>query len=184
MKTNIYIQLRRLSFGFLSLILLSCSDSPVEEVGSSTDNLQVVVSSTVIRADGSAQTADIVGVKDELVIANAEAMDALSPEQAVSMSVLMNRMAPQVQTKTFVKTTVRKAMLSVPDTDKKEILTGWPIDLQGAITALIESMRDRLKKNQSICIIVELWFDPMSEKEFSDLCHGYPYSPSVLFGDR
>ena len=58
MKTNFYSLVRKLSLGFLSVILLSCSESPADETGGVPADLQVVTNSSVIRADEAADSGD------------------------------------------------------------------------------------------------------------------------------
>lgn len=78
-------------------------------------------------------------------------------------------------TKTFVKTTIRKVTLTA-NNNQVETLTGWPIDLNRAITNMVESLRDRIRNNQSVSIIVEVWLDPISDTDFFDLYKDGPYS--------
>lgn len=174
MKANIYNQLRKLSLGVFSLMLLSCSESPSDEMNRLPENLQVVTNSEVIRADASAGNGDIIGVRDELIIGNADVMDVQYPETR-SMSAYVNPLIPAVGTKTFVKTTIRKVTLTA-NNNQVETLTGWPIDLNRAITNMVESLRDRIRNNQSVSIIVEVWFEPMSDTDFFDLYKDSPYS--------
>lgn len=174
MKTNVYSLVKKLSLGFLSVILLSCSESPADETGGVPADLQVVTNSAVIRADEAADSGDIVGVRDELIIGDAETMEVLYPQQAMSMAAYEHAILPGVTTKTFVKTTIRKARVMAAD--KEETLTGWPIDVHGAVVSMIESLKARLGNSQSIRIIVELWFDPVSESDFNRM---YPDGASA-----
>ena len=165
MEANIYSQLKKLSLGFLSLILFSCSEVSSDEVNTISDDLQVVTSSMVIRADGSAESGDIVGVKEELVIANGKTMESQYPGQSVSMSALANTLIPQIGTKSFVKTTVRKARVMAND-DTDTAVTGWPLDVDAVIRSLIDDLRSRINKNCTIRITVEYWFDPIPECDY------------------
>lgn len=143
--------------------------------------MQVVTKSAVIRADESAESGDVVGVRDELVIGNAGTMNLLYPQQTVAMSDYTDVIALQPETKTFVKTTIRKARVMANDTE--QTFTGWPLDVHAAIASLVESLKYRIEKNQSIRIIVELWFDPMPEKDFNELYRDCPYASSFFPGE-
>lgn len=167
MKTNIYNQLKTLSLCVLSLILFACSESPVDEVKGVPEDLHVLTNTTVIRADESIPSSDIIGVRNVLTIGNAHEMDSLYPEKATPMSAYMNTVIPALETKSFVKTTVRKAKVMSHDTGAEQTLTGWPVDLEGAISAMVESLRSRLGNNRTFSIIVEIWFDPISDFDYT-----------------
>lgn len=166
MKTNIYNQLKTLSLGLFSLILFACSESPVDEVKGAPEDLHVLTNTTVIRADESIQSSDIIGVRNVLTIGNADEMGSLYPEKAIPMSAYINTVIPALETKSFVKTTVRKARVMSSDSGAEQTLTGWPIDLEGTISAMIESLRSRLGNNRTFSIIVEIWFDPISDSDY------------------
>lgn len=167
MKTNNYNPLKTMWLGVLSFIMLACSESPVDELKGTPEDLHVVTNTTVIRADESVPGSDIIGVRNVLTIGSASDMDSRYLDKAIPMSAYMNTVIPALETKSFVKTTVRKARLMSNDTGAEQTLTGWPIDLEEAISNMIESLRSRLGNNRTFSIIVEIWFDPVSDFDYT-----------------
>lgn len=182
MGINILNRFRNLSASLIALILLSCSESPADNAGEKPLDLQVVTNSTTIKSDEAVKSSEVIGIRDELIIGNAETMNLQYPQQTIPMSAYANSIISQPQTKTYVKPTIRRASVKTENTEK--IFAEGAIDIHAAIASLIESLRDRLKDNQSIHITIELWFDPMSENDFHELYRGCPYSSSILSGEN
>lgn len=145
------------------------------------DDLQVVTNSAVIWADESTDSGDVIGVRNELIIGNTDMMNLEYPKQTMSLSACVNTMIPTVETKTFVKTTIRRANVMMVDQEEEKEVSGWPIDLHSIISSMVNSFKDRIKSNEAIHVVVEIWFDPMSEADFFNMCKEGPYA-SYLSG--
>lgn len=130
----------------------------------------------------------IVGLKEELVVANSRTMNSLIVEQPVNAA----------SSRIFVKTTIRRTKTAT--TEKKRIFVkttvrGMTVEVEMEVDAYamsirkntaneeilrkILSLRNKIDANEPIRITVEMEFDPIPWEQFEDLVPG-PYSPHII----
>ncbi len=130
----------------------------------------------------------IVGLKEELIVANSRTMNNLIVEQPVNAA----------SSRIFVKTTIRRTKTAT--TEKKRIFVkttvrGMTVEVEMEVDAYamsirkntaneeilrkILSLRNKIDANEPIRITVEMEFDPIPWEQFEDLVPG-PYSPHIV----
>lgn len=130
----------------------------------------------------------IVGLKEELIVANSRTMNSLIVEQPVNAA----------SSRIFVKTTIRRTKTAT--TEKKRIFVkttvrGMTVEVEMEVDAYamsirkntaneeilrkILSLRNKIDANEPIRITVEMEFDPIPWEQFEDLVPG-PYSPHIV----
>ncbi|WP_158582846.1 DUF4114 domain-containing protein [Parabacteroides sp. AF17-28] len=130
----------------------------------------------------------IVGLKEELIVANSRTMNSLIVEQPVNAA----------SSRIFVKTTIRRTKTAT--TEKKRIFVkttvrGMTVEVEMEVDAYamsirkntaneeilrkILSSRGKIDANEPIRITVEMEFDPIPWEQFEDLVPG-PYSPHIV----
>lgn len=130
----------------------------------------------------------IVGLKEELIVANSRTMNSLIVEQPVNAA----------SSRIFVKTTIRRTKTAT--TEKKRIFVkttvrGMTVEVEMEVDAYamsirkntaneeilrkILSLRNKIDANEPIRITVEMEFDPIPWEQFEDLVPG-PYSPHII----
>lgn len=169
-------------------LLSEVMDLPVDDADFWTDLW--VASKSTLRWDLSGQAdlgsyGNVVGLKEELIVANSRTMNSLIVDQPASYS-----------SRIFVKTTVRKTKAE----GKKRIFVkttvrGMTVYVEMDVNALhspatnsavyeqiietIRSVKDRINANETVRIIVEMTFDPVPGNKFEELAPG-PYSPHII----
>ncbi len=130
----------------------------------------------------------IVGLKEELIVANSRTMNSLIVEQPVNAA----------SSRIFVKTTIRRTKTAT--TEKKRIFVkttvrGMTVEVEMEVDAYamsirkntaneeilrkILSSRGKIDANEPIRITVEMEFDPIPWEQFEDLVPG-PYSSHIV----
>ncbi|MCD7850587.1 MAG: DUF4114 domain-containing protein [Parabacteroides sp.] len=130
----------------------------------------------------------IVGLKEELIVANSRTMNSLIVDQPVATA----------SSRIFVKTTIRRTKAA--DSGKKRIFVkttvrGMTVYIEMEVDAYnmsirknaaneeilrkILSSRDKINANEPVRIMVEMEFDPIPWEQFEDLVPG-PYSPHIV----
>lgn len=130
----------------------------------------------------------IVGLKEELIVANSRTMNSLIVDQPVTTA----------SSRVFVKTTIRRT--KADDSGKKRIFVkttvrGMTVYIEMEVDAYsmsirknaaneeilrkILSSRDKINANEPVRIMVEMEFDPIPWEQFEDLVPG-PYSPHIV----
>ena len=136
----------------------------------------------------------VIGVKDELIIANSKTMESLIVDQGPSIyrafvKTTIRKIATKAdppKKKKFVKTTIRGMIVYIEVDDYDDEYMGMNAfslqrDVRGTLIQKINSAREQLQNNIPVRIIVEMEFEPVPEKEFIEILPVGPYSPFCSF---
>lgn len=130
----------------------------------------------------------IVGLKEELIVANSRTMNSLIVEQPVNAAssrifvkttIRRTKTATTEKKRIFVKTTVRGMTVEVEMEVDAYAMSIRPETAKEQIIRNILSSRGKIDANEPIRITVEMEFDPIPWEQFEDLVPG-PYSPHIV----
>lgn len=130
----------------------------------------------------------IVGLKEELIVANSRTMNSLIVEQPVAAAssrifvkttIRWTKAATTEKKRIFVKTTVRGMTVEVEMEVDAYAMSIRPETAKEQIIRKILSSRGKIDANEPIRITVEMEFDPIPWEQFEDLVPG-PYSPHIV----